>query len=52
MQIAFNNSEVYNNVELDSYEEEGLFIILKSLLSVMTDALVNNKVFIYIQFTV
>ncbi len=51
MQIAFDNSEVYNKVYLDSYEEEGLFIILKSLLSVMTDALVNNKVFVYIQFT-
>ena len=52
MQIAFDNSEVYDNVDLDSYEEEGLFIILKSLLSVMTDALVDNKVFVYIQFTV
>lgn len=52
MQIAFDSSEAYNNVELDSYEEEGLFIILKSLLFVMTDALVNNKVFIYVQFTV
>ena len=52
MQKAFNNSEVYNNVDLDYSEEEGLFIILKSLLSVMTDALTNNKVFIYIQFTV
>ena len=46
MQQAFEKSEVYNDVDLDSYEEEGLFIILKSLLSV------NNKIFIYIQFTV
>ena len=52
MQIAFDNSEAYRKVDLDYYEEEGLFIILKSLLSVMTDALVNNKVFVYIQFTV
>ena len=51
MQIAFDNSEAYNDVELDSYREEGLFIILKSLLSVMTDALVNNKVFVYIKWT-
>ena len=49
---AFEKSEVYNDVDLDSYEEEGLFIILKSLLSVMTDALVNNKVFVYIKYTV
>lgn len=52
MQKAFENSEVHNDVNLNSYEEEGLFIILKSLLSVMTDALVNNKVFVYIKFTV
>ena len=52
MQKAFEHSKVCNDVNLDSYEEEGLFIILKSLLLVMTDALVNNKVFVYIQFTV
>jgi len=53
IQKAFKNLEVYNNVDLDDYEEEGLFfIILNSLLLVITDTLINNKVFIYIQFTV
>ena len=51
MRIAFEKSEVYHDVDLDRYDEEGLFIVLKSLLSVMTDALVNNKVFVYINFT-
>jgi len=52
IQKAFKNLEVYNNVDLDDNEEEGLFFIIKSLLLVMTDALISNKVFIYIQFTV
>ena len=52
MQQAFDNSKALDDVDLCSYQEEGLFIILKTLLLVMTDALVNNKVFIYIQFTV
>ena len=52
MQKAFENSEIYHNVDLDSYEEEGLFIVLKTLLLVMTDALVNNTVFVYTKYTV
>ena len=51
MREAFEKSEIYHNLDLDSYEREGLFIILKSLLLVMTDALVNNKVFVYIKWT-
>ena len=56
MREAFEKSEVCHNVNLDdynidSYYQEGLFIILKSLLLVMTDALVNNKVFVYIKCT-
>ena len=51
MREAFEKSEIYHHVDLDSYEEEGLFIILKSLLIVMTDALANNKVFVYIKWT-
>ena len=51
MQEAFNKSGIYHDVDLDSYNREGLFIILKSLLLVMTDALVNNKVFVYIKCT-
>ena len=51
MQEAVENSVIYHDVDLDSYEEEGLFIILKSLLLVMTDALANNKVFVYIKWT-
>ena len=56
MREAFEKSKVCHNVNLDdynidSYYQEGLFIILKSLLLVMTDALVNNKVFVYIMWT-
>ena len=56
MREAFENSEIYHDVNLDdysrdSYYQEGLFVILKSLLLVMTDALVNNKVFVYIKWT-
>ena len=51
MREAVENSEIYHDVDLNSYEEEGLFIILKSLLLVMTDALANNKVFVYIKWT-
>ena len=51
MQEAFNKSEIYHDVHLDSYDREGLFIILKPLLLVMTDALANNKVFVYIKWT-
>lgn len=48
---AWLDSKIEQNVDLDYYEESGLFIILKALLLVVTDALVNNKVFVYIQFT-
>lgn len=51
MREAFNKSEIYHDVDLDSYDREGLFIILKPLLLVMTDALANNKVFVYIKWT-
>ena len=51
MQEAFNKSEIYHDVDLDSYDREGLFIILKSLPLVMTNALANNKVFVYIKWT-
>ena len=56
MREAFENSVIYHDVNLDdysrdSYYQEGLFVILKSLLLVMTDALVNNKVFVYIKWT-
>ena len=49
---AWENSEIDNDVDLDYYEEEGLFVILKALLLSTNDALVNNKVFIYMQWTV
>ncbi|MEM8721352.1 MAG: hypothetical protein AAGE84_18990 [Cyanobacteria bacterium P01_G01_bin.39] len=52
MYTAWLNSKIDQNVDLDYYEESGLFIILKTLLLVATNALVNNKVFVYIQFTV
>ena len=52
MQKAFSSSKIHHNLDLGNYDEEGLFIILKALLLVMTDALVNNKVFVYIKFTV
>ena len=51
MEEAFEKSEIYHNLDLDSYDREGLFITLKSLLLVMTDALANNKVFVYIKWT-
>jgi len=49
---AFENSELENDIDLDYYGEEGLFVIIKALLWAMNDALINNKVFIYTQFTV
>lgn len=57
MREAFENSEIHHNVNLDdynidSYYQQGLFIILKSLFWAMTDALINNKVFVYIKWTV
>ena len=51
MREAFEKSEIYHNVYLNDYDREGLFIILKSLLLVMTNALANNKVFVYIKWT-
>ena len=48
---AFENSKIDNDVDLDYYETEGLFVILKALLWAMTDALTNNKVFLYVQWT-
>ena len=48
---AFNNSQIDRDLDLGSYEEEGLFILLKSLLWVMNDVLVNNKLFVYFMFS-
>ena len=51
MTEAFNNSQIFlGDLDLDPYQEEGLFILLKSLLWVMNDALVNNKLFVYFMF--
>ena len=53
MRIAFENSEADYKVNLNDCEEsKGLFIFLKSFLFSMTDAVVNNKIFIYIKYTV
>ncbi|MEM7594256.1 MAG: hypothetical protein AAF383_22550 [Cyanobacteria bacterium P01_A01_bin.83] len=51
MHTAWLDSKIDYDVDLCSYDEAGLFIILKALLLVATDALVNNKVFVYIKFT-
>lgn len=51
MQKAFEDSKIYHDVDLDGYYEEGLFILLKSILWVMNDALVNNKVLVYIKYS-
>ncbi|MEL6440552.1 MAG: hypothetical protein AAFQ80_14995 [Cyanobacteria bacterium J06621_8] len=51
MKKALRKSQVYHNMDLANYEEEGLFMMLKALLLVMNDALVNDKVFIYIKYT-
>ena len=50
MQKAFDASKIAQNVDLGDYEEEGLFMFTKALLLVMTDVLVNNKVFVYITY--
>jgi|GEM_PF-3127844 len=48
---AFDNSQIDRDLDIGSYQEEGLFILLKSLLWVMNDALANNKLFVYFMFT-
>lgn len=49
---AFERAKIEQEVDLDYYDVEGLFTILKSLLWMMNDALTKNKAFIYAQFTV
>jgi hypothetical protein len=46
---SFTASEIYTEYDWESEPEYALFSLIKALLFVMTDALVNNKVFLYVQ---
>ena len=46
---SFTESEIYTEYDWESEPEYALFSLIKALLFVMTDALVNNKVFLYVE---
>ena len=46
---SFTESEIYTEYDWESEPEYALFSLIKALLLVMTDALVNNKIFLYVQ---
>lgn len=52
MQIAFHESIIYHDVNLDDEGKRGLFLLVKSILVVMTDALAKNKLFLYINYLI
>ena len=46
---SFTASKIYTEYDWESEPEYALFSLIKALLLVMTDALVNNKIFLYVQ---
>lgn len=53
MQIAFEQSAIYHDIiDWDSEGRHGLFLFIKALLLVMSEALASNKVFLYINYLI
>ena len=46
---SFTASKIYTEYDWEDEPEYALFSLIKALLLVMTDALVNNKVFLYVE---
>ena len=46
---SFAESEIYTEYDWENEPEYALFSLIKALLFVMTDALMNNKVFLYVE---